>query len=330
MKKLLLSSLISVLLVGCGGGGSSTESPSVPPTSHQPIETPVINKAPTDVSIVSVVSATDYINVVWNPAKDDITVVDKLVYEVHVSTVKNFTPSKDTLKRKGVDMKSAAVAGLLPDTTYFVKLVVSDLQDASTVSQEVEVKTKAKGIFSISTVVPDGGYIPAENSCTHDGGGYSLPISWSNVPEGTKSIAIIMEDVEERKRIESEIAKNPNDFPVTAKSTAGSIWYVIDIPVSVGSIVSGADLTVYPSVNRYYFTSYATYYIGACSHGYIVIDRPYKVKVYAISVDDLYAYKTNLGTPLNTSAFEKFFNSDEYFGKNILGSAELNLLYTKR
>ena len=48
------------------------------------------------------------------------------------------------------------------------------------------------GIVLSSAVFQDGGRIPSRYTC--DGDGISPPLSWSSVPKGTKSVALIIDD----------------------------------------------------------------------------------------------------------------------------------------
>jgi Raf kinase inhibitor-like YbhB/YbcL family protein len=52
----------------------------------------------------------------------------------------------------------------------------------------------AQDNFTLSSAeIEDGGMLPATLKCTRDGGdGVSPPLAWSEVPEGTESLAVIM------------------------------------------------------------------------------------------------------------------------------------------
>ncbi len=72
-----------------------------------------------------------------------------------------------------------------------------------------------------STAFQDNGAIPAEYTC--DGAEKSPPLSWSKVPAGTKSIAILVED------------------PDAPKGTF-THWLVTDIPPTTTSLAAGSAL----------------------------------------------------------------------------------------
>lgn len=50
-----------------------------------------------------------------------------------------------------------------------------------------------------SAAFEDGGDIPARYTC--DGDGVSPPLAWTNVPEGTKSFAIVVDDPDAPKKV---------------------------------------------------------------------------------------------------------------------------------
>lgn len=45
-----------------------------------------------------------------------------------------------------------------------------------------------------SNAFGNNGIIPAEHTCTSEGQDTSPPLNWINIPEGTKSLALIMDD----------------------------------------------------------------------------------------------------------------------------------------
>lgn len=50
-----------------------------------------------------------------------------------------------------------------------------------------------EGFVLSSPAMKDGGMLPADLKCTRDGGdGVTPPLAWDGVPEGTKSLALIM------------------------------------------------------------------------------------------------------------------------------------------
>ena len=319
MKHYILSIALASLLAGCGGGGSSTGDTS-PTNPNPPI---VTNKPPTNVNVLSLLPDMNQVVVKLDTALDDLTTSDGLVYAVYISTDNSFIPSASTLVERGVNLKSSTIKNLKADTEYTVKVVVSDTQNASTTSTDYVTRTTKIGVFTLSSpVVSNGGIIPNENSCTTDGGGLSIPLSWANAPVGTKSFAVIMEDENLRAKIEADAAANPS-YPLGKKLQAGVAWYVLDIPVSVNALPTGVDFSAYPSVNYYY--NGVTSYIGACSLGLKLVNAPYKLKVYALSTEDLYGFSGTFSSALNTTSFEAYTRFSQY----ILGSAEMTVYYSK-
>jgi len=93
---------------------------------------------------------------------------------------------------------------------------------------ENEAPDAATGAIALtSSAFEDGGEIPSQFTC--DGENLSVPLSWSNLPEGTQSVAVVMHD------------------PDTAKGTLYH-WGVWAIPAGVSELAEGqpatADLTV--------------------------------------------------------------------------------------
>ena len=77
----------------------------------------------------------------------------------------------------------------------------------------------AKGPTLSSSAFKDGGPIPEEY--TDYGKGRSIPLSWSDLPPGTRSIAIIMDDPD---------AKTPRPYVH---------WLIYNIPVNTKSLEAG-------------------------------------------------------------------------------------------
>lgn len=87
----------------------------------------------------------------------------------------------------------------------------------------------APGFTLTSPVVKDGGALPVE--FTGDGAGASLPLSWSNMPRGTVSLALVMHhlDPEGKTKVywlvvdidpkQTSVAKNAPDFGRLGLST---------------------------------------------------------------------------------------------------------------
>src|SRR5512138_1860057 len=70
-----------------------------------------------------------------------------------------------------------------------------------------------------SEAFADGERMPAR--CSHKGGNVSPPLSWSDAPQGTKSLALIAIDID-----------TPVRLPVTH-------WIVFNIPPDAGSLPEG-------------------------------------------------------------------------------------------
>ncbi len=105
--------------------------------------TPPINQAPTNVSLAKVTAlTTTSLSIEWAAAKDDSTLPEKLVYEVHITEGKaDFQPSLTTLKKTLSNTLSTQLDELKVQTDYSVKLLVKDEQGLSTSSQVLFVTT---------------------------------------------------------------------------------------------------------------------------------------------------------------------------------------------
>ena len=84
----------------------------------------------------------------------------------------------------GGESETAQVQAAAPEEEMVVVVVVEE--EAVALSLEVT-----------SPVLPEGEFIPRRYTCDgHEAGGQDVspPLNWSGVPEGTKSIALILDD----------------------------------------------------------------------------------------------------------------------------------------
>src|SRR5688572_14298146 len=75
-----------------------------------------------------------------------------------------------------------------------------------------------------SNAFPDGGEIPTKY--TGDGADLSPPLSWSDVPAGTRSLALIVDD--------------PDAPDPAAPKRTWVHWVVTDMPPDAGGVAEGA------------------------------------------------------------------------------------------
>ena len=119
-----------------------------------------------------------------------------------------------------------------------------------------------------SPIMENGGTLPADLKCMRDGGdGLSLPISWSDAPEGTESFAVIMHHYP-KNRVEG--VDNPSHY-----------WLVWNIP---------ADTTEFPRGNPESIgdeggdkDKRSVGYTPPCSPG--DVSHKYTITVYALNTD---------------------------------------------
>ena len=155
--------------------------------------------------------------------------------------------------------------------------------------------TSSDGTFTLtSSEVSEGGELPKEFTC--DGSSATLPLSSSDVPEGTKSFAVIMHHI-----------PGPGD--------SHWYWVLYNIPANVTSLeknTSGIGALGNNSVNS------ETKYAPPCSKG--PGEKLYTYTVYALSAEP----------QLNVSASEVSRDVLLNAIKDItLASATLNVTYTR-
>lgn len=82
-----------------------------------------------------------------------------------------------------------------------------------------------------SPAFPDGGDIPAKNTC--QGSDISPPLAWHGLPEGTKSLVLIVDDPD---------APDPK-----APKMTWVHWVVFNLPPDISSLPEDADASGYPA-----------------------------------------------------------------------------------
>lgn len=112
-----------------------------------------------------------------------------------------------------------------------------------------------------STAFGDNDYLPAEFTCDgEDGIGYSPPFSWTGIPAGTQSFALILTTF--------------SDLSNTSRSKTD--WALFNIPSSVTFLPSGCSSP--PQDHNNNFTSCAGYEVGTPS-----LNAPYNTRYYYVS-----------------------------------------------
>jgi len=149
-----------------------------------------------------------------------------------------------------------------------------------------------------SSAFKDGEKIPIQYVMPGAGGkNISVPLSWKNVPSGTKSVALMVVD----------------PHPVAQNWVH---WLVINIPANVASIEEGAPRKKMPPGSVELKNSFGDIGYGGPQPPKGTGDHPYVFTLYALSVE-----KLDLGANTSLSAFKKALE-----GK-ILGSATLTGKY---
>jgi len=149
-----------------------------------------------------------------------------------------------------------------------------------------------------STAFKDGEKIPIQYVMPGAGGkNVSVPLSWKNVPQGTKSFALSMVD----------------PHPVAQNWVH---WLVINVPANATSLEEGASGKKMPLGSVELKNSFGDIGYGGPQPPKGTGDHPYVFTLYALKVE-----KLDIGTNTSLSAFKKILE-----GKT-LGSATITGKY---
>jgi hypothetical protein len=152
-----------------------------------------------------------------------------------------------------------------------------------------------------SSAFKDGGKIPIQCVMTAAGGkNLSLPLTWKNAPQGTKSFALSIVD----------------PHPVAQNWVH---WLVINIPASATSLEEGASGKRMPAGAVELKNSFGHTGYGGPQPPRGSGEHPYVVTLYALSVE-----KLDMGASPSLAAFKKALE-----GKT-LGSASVTGKYEQR
>ncbi len=157
------------------------------------------------------------------------------------------------------------------------------------------VPVSSDGIFTLaSPEVTEGGALPKEFTC--DGASATLPLSWSGVPEGTKSFAVVMHHI-----------PGPGD--------SHWYWVLYNIPANVTKLeknTSGIGTLGNNSVNG------ETKYAPPCSKG--PGEKLYTYTIYALSAEPTFS------VPASEVSRDVLLDAIK---DSTLASATLNVTYTR-
>jgi len=148
----------------------------------------------------------------------------------------------------------------------------------------------------ISSAFKDGGKIPIQYVMPGAGGkNVSLPLSWRNIPPGTKSFALSIVDV----------------HPVAQNWVH---WLVINIPKDVTSLEEGASRKRMPQGSVELRNSFGDVGYGGPQPPRGTGDHSYVVTLYALNVE-----KLDLKTDTSLSAFKKAIEGKVITSASITG-----------
>ena len=147
-----------------------------------------------------------------------------------------------------------------------------------------------------STAFKDGEKIPIQYVMPGAGGkNISIPLTWKNVPPGTKSFALSIVD----------------PHPVAQNWVH---WFVINIPSQVPSLVEGASKKKMPSGSVELKNSFGDAGYGGPQPPKGTGDHPYVITLYALNVDRL-----NLNLDTSLAAFKKALEGKVIVSASITG-----------
>ena len=254
MKALICLGLGTALLAGCGGGASDLKTNDCTMGVNSCNAPPVANAgAPQNVLVGSTVTldgtgTTDANN---DPIGYSWSILQRPDSSTAMLTSTNAAKPTFTPESAGV---------------YVITLVASDGKSSSAVATTT-VTASPTNLTLNSTSYANGGVIPLRIAGTAVGGGNLSPqLNISDVPNGTKRFAIIMDD------------ESP---PCQTGLSACRHWGVYNLPVSKTTIAEGEDLLTQSNVTL------GTNYTG--SVGYSgpapASTHTYKLTVYALTND---------------------------------------------
>ena len=150
-----------------------------------------------------------------------------------------------------------------------------------------------------SSAFKDGGKIPIQFVMVAAGGkNLSLPLSWKNVPPGTKSFALSMVD----------------PHPVAQNWVH---WFVIDIPADTTSLPEGASRKKMPPGSTELRNSFGDVGYGGPQPPKGSGEHPYVITLYALTVE-----KVELGANTSLAAFKKMVEGKAILSASITGKYE--------
>ena len=150
-----------------------------------------------------------------------------------------------------------------------------------------------------STAFQPGGSIPRQHTC--EGDDVSPPLAWSDIPEGTKSFALIVDD--------------PDAPDPAAPKRVFVHWVVVNLPASVGELPRGvADGELPDGVRQGRHDGGGSGYMGPCPP---IGRHRYFFKLYA------------LDSTLEPSGTLTKASVEAAMASHILASAELMGTYQK-
>jgi Raf kinase inhibitor-like YbhB/YbcL family protein len=156
-----------------------------------------------------------------------------------------------------VDMRIWNASALFLATLIFLLLLRSDT-------------IYGGGLMEISSAAfKDKGKIPVQHAMPGAGGqNLSVPLTWKNVPPGTKSFALSMVDIH-------PIAQN------------WVHWLAINIPLQVTSLEEGASRSRMPAGSKELVNSFGDIGYGGPQPPKGTGEHSYVITVYALTVDKL-------------------------------------------
>jgi Raf kinase inhibitor-like YbhB/YbcL family protein len=257
MKVLVCLGLSAALLAGCGGSGDSKGNDC----------TLGVNSC--NVAPVAKVTATQAVLVGSTVTLDGSASFDANNDPISYNWTILQTPNGSTATLASTTSAKTTFVPLNAGI-YVITLVVSDGKSSSALATTT-VTASATNLTINSTSYTNGGTIPLRIAGTAVGGSNITPqLNISDVPDGTKRFAIIMDD---------------ETAPCQAGISACRHWGVFNLPIAKTAIAEGEDLLLQSGV--VYGSNYTIGPGGAAGIGYsgpaATSQHTYKLTVYALN-----------------------------------------------
>ncbi len=175
-----------------------------------------------------VATDTNAMSLAWLPGSDGITPVAEIVYEIHLSTQEQFSPSSATLVKTVTGEKQATVDGLTAGTQYYgVVVALFSGSQKSAVSNSLQARTSPQPVaMDPATVVATAADLGLGTFTTTNNSTYLFQ-STSGTPPAVNSV-LVAEDGSGGMTLRRVTSASKANGEVTVETTAASLTDVFD------------------------------------------------------------------------------------------------------